>query len=67
MQSSRVSAPEDQTYPLQVEKRVIVSDVRKQLAILADATRVYAEATSSSVHFLIAKNEQMEKELQMAK
>ena len=46
---------------------MIVSDVRKHPVALADATRVYVEATSSSVHFLIAENEQMNKELQMTK
>ena len=41
--------------------------VHKHPAVLVDATRVYVEATSSSVHFLIAKNEKMVKELQVAK
>lgn len=34
---------------------------------MVDATIAYAEATSSSVHFLIVKNERMAKELQAAK
>ena len=34
---------------------------------LANVTKVYAEATRSSVWFLIAKNEWMAKELQMVK
>lgn len=38
-------------------------DVRKHTKALADATRVYAESTSSSVRFLIAENERMAKEL----
>lgn len=42
-------------------------DVHKNLAALAVATRVYVEATSLSVHFFIAKNDQMKKELQVAK
>jgi len=46
---------------------VIVTDVHKNPTALADETRLYAKATISSVHFLIAKNEQMTKELQMAK
>ena len=62
-----MSTPEDQTSPTQVEERVIVTDVHKHPPALADATRVYAEATSSSVCFLIAENEWMVKELQVAK
>lgn len=42
-------------------------NVCKHLAALVDATRAYAEATSSSVHFLIIENERMAKDLQMAK
>lgn len=42
-------------------------DVHKHPTALADATRVYAEANSSSVHFLIAKNERMAKEIQTTK
>lgn len=57
VQSRKVSALEDHTSPAQVEERVIVIDVRKHPATLANATRVYAEATSSSVRFLIAENE----------
>jgi len=41
--------------------------MRKHPKALADATRVYVEATSSSVCFLIAENERMAKELQMTK
>jgi len=41
--------------------------VRKHPAAFYDTTRVYAKATSSSVHFLIAENERMAKELQVAK
>jgi len=40
-----------------------MSDVHKHLATLADATRAYAKATSSSVCFLIAENVRMDKEL----
>ena len=46
---------------------MIVTDVHKHPAALVDATRVYAEATSSSVRFLIAENERMAKELEVAK
>ena len=46
---------------------MIVSDVRKHPAILADATTTYAEATRLSVCFLIVENERMAKELQVAK
>ena len=49
VQSHRVSTPEDQTSPTQVEERVIVTNVRKHPTALANATRVYAEATNSSV------------------
>lgn len=52
---------------MQVEEQVIVIDVHKHLVALADASRVYAKDTSSSVCFLIAENEWMEKELQTAK
>jgi len=61
-----VSTPDDHTSSAQVEERVIVSDVHKHPAALDDATRVYAEATSSTVHFLIAENERMTKELVLA-
>ena len=44
-----------------------MTDVHKDPAALADVTRVYAEATISSVRFLITENEQMAKELQVAK
>jgi len=57
VQSRRVSTLDDHISHVQVEEQVIVSDVCKHLATLADATRVYAKSTSSSVHFLIAKNE----------
>ena len=42
-------------------------DVRKHLAALVDATRVYAEAARSSVCLLIDENERMAKKLQMDK
>lgn len=42
-------------------------DMCKHPTTLADATRVYAEAINSSVHFLIAENERMKNELEMTK
>jgi len=62
-----VSTPDDHTPPVQFEERVIMSDMHKHLAALVNATKAYVGATSSSVRFLIAKNEQMDKELQMTK
>ena len=53
--------------PAKVEEQVIVTNVHKHPVALANATRVYVKATSSSVHFLIVENEKMEKELQVAK
>ena len=46
---------------------MIVSNVSKHLETLANATRAYAKATSSSVRFLIVENKRMAKELQTAK
>jgi len=46
---------------------VIITSVCKHPTALINATRVYAKATSSSVHFLIAENERKVKELQTAK
>lgn len=63
----RVSTPDDHTSPSQVEEWVIVSVMRKHPATLADAAKVYDEATSSSVYFPIAENEWMAKELHMTK
>ena len=63
VQSHRVPNMEDCTYPTKVEERVNVTNVHKHPVALADATIVYAKAASSSVHFLIAENEQMAKEL----
>lgn len=57
VQSFRVSTPDDHTSPAKFEERVIVYDVRKHPAALADATKAYAGATNSSVCFLIAENE----------
>jgi len=60
---NRVPSPKDQTSATQVEEQVIMTDMRKDPTALVDATRVYAEATSSSVRFLITKNERISKEL----
>lgn len=46
---------------------MITNDMCKHPTALADATKVYAEATSSSVRFLIVENERMEKELKTTK
>ena len=46
---------------------MIVFDVFKHPVALADATRVYAEATSSSVRFLIYENERIAKGLRTTK
>lgn len=63
----KVPTSKDQTSPEQVEEQVIITDVNKDPTTLVDATRVYEKATSFSVRFLIAMNEWMEKELQVAK
>lgn len=42
---------------MQFEEQVIMTNVHKHLAALADATKVYAKATSLSVCFLIDENE----------
>ena len=52
MQYRRVWTPEDQTSPVQVEERVIITNVQKHPTALDDATRVYTKATSSRFHFL---------------
>lgn len=44
-----------------------MSDLSKHAATLDDASKAYAEATHSSVRFLIVENECMAKVLQMAK
>lgn len=46
-----------------MKEMVIVSDVKKNLVVMADATLAYVEATSSNVKFLLAENEHMEKNL----
>ena len=46
---------------------MIVSGMLKHPTTLANATRVYVEATSSSILFLIAENERIVKEVQMSR
>jgi len=55
---------DDHASPKHIEERVIVSDVRRLLATLIDASKAYIEATSSIVKFLLAENDQMAKDLQ---
>jgi len=50
-----------------MKERVIVSDVKKHLVSMVDATLGYAGAMSTNVKFLLAENEQMEKNLQVAR
>jgi len=52
---------------MKFEERVIVSNVCKNRATLANVTKAYAKVTSSSVRFLITENKCMAKELQAAK
>ena len=63
VQYRRVSTKQDHTSHVQYEERVIVFDLRKHPAALADATRAYSEATRSSVCFFIDENERIAKEL----
>lgn len=58
---------DDQATPAFMKERVIVSDVRKHPVVTVDATKAYAEATSSNVKLLLVENDQREKELQVAK
>ena len=67
VKSHRVSTLDVHTSPAKFAEWLIVSDMRKHPIALADATRAYAKATSSSVHFLIAENRLMAKELQTTK
>lgn len=57
VQSHRVSTLDAHTSPASVEERMIMSNMRKHPKTLADTTRVYVEATSLSIHFLIGENE----------
>jgi len=63
VKSCKVSTPDEHTSPVPFEERVIVFDMHKHPSVLANATRPYAEATSSSVRFLIPENEKMAKDL----
>ena len=53
--------------PTHIEERVIMSDVRRHLATMVDASKFYAEATSSTVKFLLAENDRMAKGFQEAR
>jgi len=59
--------PNDHASPAFMKESVIMSYVRKHPVTMADATMAYARATSSNVKFLLAKNEQMENNLQAGK
>lgn len=67
VQSCRVSTLDVHISPPHIKEQMIIYDVYNHPPTLVDATRAYSEATSSSVRFLIAKNEQMDKELQTVK
>jgi len=47
-----------------MKERVIVLDVRNHPITIVNATMTYVGATSSNVKFMLAKNEQMAKNLQ---
>lgn len=49
-----------------MKERVIVLDVKKNLVSIEDATLAYAKP-SSNVKFLLAENEKMAKNLQVAR
>lgn len=58
---------DDHTSPVHMKERVIVSDVRKHLASMANANKAYVEAMSSNVKFLLVGNDKMEKDIQVAR
>jgi len=49
--------------PAHMEERVIVLDVRRHLAAMANASKAHAKARSSTVKFLLAENDRMAKDL----
>lgn len=53
IQAHRRQLLDDHTSPTHIEERVIVSDVRRHLAAMAEDSQAYTEATSSIVKFLI--------------
>ena len=63
VQSHRVPTPYVHVSPAYFEEQVIMPNVHRHLATLANGTKAYVKATSSSVRFLIAENEHMAKEL----
>ena len=66
VQAWRKKLSDDHASPAHMEKMVIVSYVRRHPVALADASKAYEEATSSTVKFLLAENARMEKDLQEA-
>lgn len=67
MQSRKVPTSDIHVSHVEFQERVIVSYVCKHPTTLVDATRAYAEATSSNVRFFIVENKRMAKELQVTK
>ena len=61
VQACRAHTPNEHASPAHFEEWVIVSDVRRHPSSLANVTKAYVEATSSSVNFLIVGNERMAK------
>lgn len=49
--------PDDQLSPSHMEEMVIVSNVRKNLVSMVNASRNYEKTMSSFVKFLLAKND----------
>ena len=63
----RDNFPNDHASSTFMKERVIVLDVRMNLVTIVDATLAYARAMSSNVKFLLAENEKIAKNLQVAK
>jgi len=62
-----VHIPDELASPTHFEEQSIVSDVKRHPSSLADVTKAYTEAMSSSVKFLITDIECMAKKLQVAR
>ena len=67
LHARRKKLSDDHTSPTHTKERVIVPDVRRHLFSMVEASKAYAEATSSMVKFSIVENDQMEKDLQEAR
>lgn len=67
VQEQRNNFPIDHASPTFMKERVIMSDVRNHLNSMEYSTKAYAKATRSNVKFLLAENDQMEKDLQEAR